>query len=222
MQNVCSGPFLTRNCFFFFFNVRASNEYIKALLLCWCCSLDFLFLILYKQAKSLQAKSPNRSILLNPIPYGEGSNTTPAPPSPLTSEFFSVRVTTSIFSDFNLHSLRNFWPIFENAASTQTLLHLGWEKKHECQKLPKNESNKYGRQEEGLIMLGIFLCSKVLYHPGLLTCNASSQAFMVQEITRGYIDGNRTILSRVNVDIFFIHVSKIRGLFKRKINTKIN
>ena len=153
---------------------------------------------------------------------GRGQIQLPLPFLHSPRSFFSVRVTTLIFSDFNLHSLRNFWPIFENAASTQTLLHLGWEKKHECQKLPKNESNKYGRQEEGLIMLGIFLCSKVLYHPGLLTCNASSQAFMAQEITRGYIDGNRTILSRVNVDIFFIHVSKIGGLFKRKINTKIN
>ena len=80
-----------------------------------------------------------------------------------TRSFFSVRVTTLIFSDFNLHSLRNFWPIFENAASTQTLLHLDWEKKHECQKLPKNESNKYGRQEEGLIMLGIFFCAQKFY-----------------------------------------------------------
>ena len=88
-----------------------------------------------------------------------------------------------------------------------------------CQKM--SQTNMDARKK-GLSCWVFFLCSKVLYHPGLLTCNASSQAFMVQEITRGYIDGNRTILSRVNIDIFFIHVSKTGGLFKRKINTKIN
>ena len=45
---------VTTNCFlYFFFNVHASNEYTKALLLCWRCFSDFSFLILHSSASKI-------------------------------------------------------------------------------------------------------------------------------------------------------------------------
>ena len=84
-----------------------------------------------------------------------------------------------------------------------------------------SQTNADARKED-LSRWELFLSSKVLYYPGLLTWNASSLAFMVQEITRGEIDGKWIIRRRFKIDIFFVHVSKIGGIFKRKINTKIN
>ena len=126
-----------------------------------CYFVDVVLLIFYFLSYIvLQAKSPNRSILLNPIPYGEGSNTTPAPPFPTRLGFCFSFFCKSNNLDFNLHSLRNVWPIFENEASTPVLLPVGSRKRHKCQKLPKNESNKCWRQERGLITLGLIFILK--------------------------------------------------------------
>ena len=86
---------------------------------------------------------------------GKGKIQLPLPPSKLASEiFFSVifefcNSATLNFSDFNLHFWRNFWPSFKNAASTQTLLHLGWKRginAKNCQKM--SQINADARKED--------------------------------------------------------------------------
>ena len=156
--------FFNKQLFFFFFlmyvlqtNISKLYYFVNVVL------LIFYFLSYISKQNLCKQNLRIDQFYLTLFRMGRGQIQLPLPLLHSPRSFFSVRVTTLIFSDFNLHSLRNFWPIFENAASTQTLLHLDWEKKHECQKLPKNESNKYGRQEEGLIMLGIFFCAQKFY-----------------------------------------------------------
>ena len=116
---------------------------------------------------------------------GRGQIQLPLLPSPLASDFvslFSVRVTTltlifilwEMFGQFlrMKHLLQCYFPLAQERGINAK----------NCQKM--SQTNADARKED-LSRWELFLSSKVLYYPGLLTWNASSLAFMVQEITRG-------------------------------------